>query len=93
MQASDIVIASPLAVRLAVDEHGTGGVDCLASIEIAIAMDLDGTLMQNWEHLLTTMSATNQLPSNDHGADFSRIRNFCLNGWGRHFRYGTSRGH
>ena len=32
------------------------------------------------------MAAMNQTPSKDHGADFSRVRTFCLNGWGRAFR-------
>jgi len=35
---------------------------------------------------MTTMAAMNQTPSKDHGADFSRVRTFCLNGWGRAFR-------
>jgi U3 small nucleolar RNA-associated protein 25 len=84
-QAADIIVATPLAVRLSVGEHGSGA-DCLSSIEIAVVLQLEDLIMQNWEHLLTTMSATNQTPSNDHGADFSRVRTFCLNGWGRHYR-------
>ena len=43
-------------------------------------------LMQNWEHVLTSMTALNQLPTSDQGADFSRTRTFCLNGWSKHFR-------
>jgi U3 small nucleolar RNA-associated protein 25 len=85
VQDSDIIIASPLAVRLLVGEDGKG-CDCLSSIEVVIVLQLDVLLMQNWEHMLTAMSAINQLPTKDHGTDFSRTRNFCLNGWSKHFR-------
>jgi hypothetical protein len=79
LQFSDIVIASPLAVRMLVGEHGKGA-DCLSSIEIAVLVGMELLHMQNWEHLLTTMEAMNQTPGSDHGADFSRVRPFCLNG-------------
>ncbi len=79
LQFSDIIIASPLAVRMLVGEHGKGA-DCLSSVEIAVVLGMEMLHMQNWEHLLTTMAAMNQTPSSDHGADFSRVRSFCLNG-------------
>lgn len=42
--------------------------------------------MQNWEHLLHLMEHLNLRPTAPHGADFSRVRLWCLQGWGRHFR-------
>jgi U3 small nucleolar RNA-associated protein 25 len=49
-------------------------------------LGLEMLQMQNWEHLLTACEAMNQTPSSDHGTDFSRVRPFCLNGWGRSWR-------
>jgi U3 small nucleolar RNA-associated protein 25 len=79
LQFSDVIIASPLAVRMLVGEHGKGA-DCLASVEIAVILGMEMLHMQNWEHLVTTMAAMNQTPASDHGTDFSRVRPFCLNG-------------
>lgn len=79
LQFSDVIIASPLAVRMLVGEHGKGA-DCLASVEIAVVLGVEMLHMQNWEHLITSMVAMNQTPGSDHGTDFSRVRSFCLNG-------------
>eukprot|EP01049_Picozoa_sp_SAG25_P015737 SAG25_NODE_3318_length_1131_cov_1.152132_2_plen_55_part_01 len=48
-QAADIIVATPLAVRLSVGEHGSGA-DCLSSIEIVVVLQLEDLIMQNWEH-------------------------------------------
>jgi len=45
----DIIVASPLAIRMASDKEG--GTDSLSSIEIVVADGLDVMAMQNWEHV------------------------------------------
>ena len=50
---SDVIVASPLGLRLVIEERGgeEGGADFLSSIEVVIADQLDVMLMQNWEHV------------------------------------------
>jgi hypothetical protein len=55
--------------------------DFLSSIEIAVIDQADVLLMQNMDHLQIGLEALNQIPKRDHGADFSRLRNWFLNGW------------
>ncbi len=45
----DILVASPLAIRMAAEKEG--GTDTLSSIEVCIADGLDVMAMQNWEHV------------------------------------------
>lgn len=45
----DIIVASPLAIRMAADKEG--GTDSLSSIEVCVADGLDVMSMQNWEHV------------------------------------------
>lgn len=49
MIGCDIIVASPLALRMASDKEG--GVDSLSSIEMVVADGLDVMAMQNWEHV------------------------------------------
>jgi len=85
---SDVIIASPLGLRMT-----TGGekdkqrkFDFLSSIEIAIVDDANVMQMQNWEHVETLFECLSQMPQEQHGADFSRIRNWYLNGWAKYYR-------
>lgn len=43
----DIIVASPLALRMAADKE-RGSVDYLSSIEVLVADGLDVMSMQNW---------------------------------------------
>jgi U3 small nucleolar RNA-associated protein 25 len=45
----DIIVASPLGIRMGSDKEG--GTDSLSSIEICVADGLDVMAMQNWEHV------------------------------------------
>ena len=42
-------------------------------------------VMQNWQHVETTMAALNQLPETQHG-DIMRVREWALAGHARHYR-------
>ena len=85
---SDIIIASPLGLRLLIEKKSSGNAtgngklnaDFLSSLEIAFIHQSDVMYMQNWEHVEYIMARTNKLAENDHGTDFSRIRPYHLEG-------------
>lgn len=81
---SDLIVASPLGLRLAL-EKGDGGEekaasDFLSSIEIILISQADVMLMQNWDHMEFVLRMCNRLPRADHDTDFSRIRPYFLDG-------------
>jgi U3 small nucleolar RNA-associated protein 25 len=81
---SDVIVASPLGLRLAL-EKGDGGedkaaADFLSSIEIVLISQADVMLMQNWDHMEFVLRMCNRLPRADHDTDFSRIRPYFLDG-------------
>lgn len=41
---------------------------------------------QNWDHLLHVLDHLHLQPQQSHGTDFSRVRNWALNGWTRYYR-------
>jgi U3 small nucleolar RNA-associated protein 25 len=43
-------------------------------------------LMQNFEHLNFIFEHLNLLPKESHNTDFSRVRDYFLNGWGKNYR-------
>lgn len=75
---SDIVIASPLGLRLLIEKERDA--DYLSSIEIVIADQLDVMLMQNWEHVKFVMERLNHIPKEAHDTDFSRVKPWYLDG-------------
>ncbi len=92
---SDIIIASPLGLKLACtskggeegdnDDDDNGGdnedVDFLSSIEICIVDHCDVMLMQNWDHVVSSLESLNQQPSKiNKDTDYSRVRNYLLAG-------------
>jgi U3 small nucleolar RNA-associated protein 25 len=87
---SDIIIASPLGLRLLIEKNnkpqGKGkeqlNSDFLSSLELIFLHQSDVLYMQNWEHVEYIMSRTNKLAENDHGTDFSRVRPYFLEGKG-----------
>jgi hypothetical protein len=84
---SDIIVASPLGLRLAADEAEQGATDYLSSIEMVIVDQADVMLMQNWEHVQWIFDHLSHLPEKPREEiDFSRVRNSLLNRQGRFFR-------
>ena len=94
--SSDIILASPLGLRLVID----GGVertvvegggakkrkrqaadsDFLSSIQLLIIDQADIMSMQNWDHLQTVMEHMNRIPKAAHDCDFTRVLKAFLDG-------------
>lgn len=73
---ADIIVASPLGLRLIVgeEEDKKRDADFLSSVEIVAIGQADILLQQNWQHVLTILATCNGMPTESHGADFSRLR-------------------
>ncbi|KAH8977772.1 digestive organ expansion factor [Lactarius hatsudake] len=75
---SDIIIASPLGLRMSIEKEKNS--DFLSSIEIVVTDQIDALTMQNWEHTQFVFTHLNQLPKESHDADISRIKPWHLDG-------------
>ncbi|XP_028160268.1 digestive organ expansion factor homolog [Ostrinia furnacalis] len=86
--SSDIIVASPLGLRMLVGAEGEEerDFDFLASIEVLIMDQTDVFLMQNWDHLLHVLDHFHLQPKKTHGTDFSRVRMWSVNGWSKYYR-------
>ncbi|KAK3750712.1 hypothetical protein QZH41_017266 [Actinostola sp. cb2023] len=86
--SSDIIIASPLGLRTVIGSEGEtfGDFDFLSSIEVLVLDQADVFLMQNWEHVQHVFDHLHKQPKSSHDVDFSRVRNWCLNGWSKLYR-------
>ena len=94
--SSDIIITSPLGLRLVTGVEGQGGktdTDFLSSIEMLIVDQAEVLLMQNWDHVATIMDQLHQQPKESHGVDYGRIRLWCLDGNSKYYRQTVSEAH
>jgi len=85
---SDIIIASPLGLRMIIgaDGESTRDYDFLSSVEILIFDQSEIFLMQNWDHVLHIMNHFHLQPKEAHGTDLQRVRNWSINGLSKHYR-------
>lgn len=81
---SDFIVASPLALRLAIEKDRDS--DFLSSIEVLVADQMDVMTMQNWDHFQFVLEHLNRIPKESHDTDFSRIRQWYLDGKAAYFR-------
>ncbi|XP_067628431.1 U3 small nucleolar RNA-associated protein 25 homolog [Eurosta solidaginis] len=86
--ASDIIIASPLGLRLgmASNSNESGAFDFLNSIEIVILDKAEMFLAQNWENLLHIIEHLHLQPQSLSNVNLQRVRPWCLNGLCRFYR-------
>ena len=63
-----------------------GDIDYLSSIEICLVQNADVLMMQNWDHVNDVLEFLNQQPQKNNDTDFSRVRNYFLDGQAMHWR-------
>ena len=81
---SDMIIASPLSLKLHIEREDT--TDFLSSIEICKILHSDVLLMQNWDHINNVLLSINKQPQSLNSTDFSRVREYFLAGQAQHWR-------
>jgi len=79
---SDIIVASPLGLRMIVGAEGdeSRDFDFLAGLELVILDQAEVCYEQNWDHLLHIWDHFHLQPKETHSTDFSRLRFSALAG-------------
>jgi U3 small nucleolar RNA-associated protein 25 len=91
---SDIILASPIGLKMATtkdegdddEEEAASDIDYLSSIDICIVARSDVLAMQNWDHVNSVLECLNRQPRDTSNIDFSRVRNYFLEGQGENWR-------
>ena len=83
---SDIILASPLGLKMTAVGDDDMQADFLSSIEICLMARSDVLMMQNWDHVTDILSILNEQPKNTNNTDFSRVRPYLLDEQGAHWR-------
>lgn len=85
---SDIIIASPLGLRMIVGAEGESSrdYDFLSSLEVVIFDQSEIFLMQNWDHILHIMNHFHLQPKEAHDTDLQRVRSWSINGLSKYYR-------
>lgn len=79
---SDIIVASPLGLRMIVGAEGDEkrDFDFLAGLELVIMDQAEVCYEQNWDHVLHIWDHFHLQPKEAHSTDFSRLRFSALAG-------------
>lgn len=85
MNASDILIASPLGLRMLVTDKESD-FDFLNSIELLIIDQAELFLAQNWENLLHSLDHLHLQPQKLPDTNCQRVRTWCLSGASSFYR-------
>ncbi|CCD23387.1 rRNA-binding ribosome biosynthesis protein UTP25 NDAI_0B03530 [Naumovozyma dairenensis CBS 421] len=85
---SDIIVCSPLGMQMIVEntDKKKRQDDFLSSIELLIVDQLHSLEYQNLAHIFTIFDHLNKIPTEQHDADFSRIRMWYINDQAKLFR-------
>ena len=86
--SSDILIASPLGLRVTMGGSSNNDVECdfLSSIELLIIDQAEIFLAQNWENVLHVMDHLHLQPKTLRTTNINRVRSWCLNGLSKFYR-------
>lgn len=84
---SDIIIASPLGLRLTIGAPGEKDrdFDFLSSIEVLIMDQAEIFYAQNWEHVMHFLDHMHLKPEKMLDTDFSRVRSWILTGLSKYY--------
>ncbi|KAL7549351.1 hypothetical protein ACHAWF_012623 [Thalassiosira exigua] len=92
---SDIILASPVGLKMAITKNdnddgeegeGESDVDFLSSVDVCFVLQSDVLLMQNIDHANAVLESLNQQPTKVADVDFSRVRNYFLEGQAARWR-------